>query len=148
MAGKPGLQVLAYKVLGAAGLTIDPTSAEYDNRRFNAFMPKTYTKQLTTEFDEEHKGVKERLSRTPMGQVKKQLKKEVLEIKREILEAQKRNEDLTPLFKKLQEAQQNAMQAAQNVRTTKKKNFSIDVLPTPFWKRKGMDLEEMADDVE
>ena len=121
---------------------------EYDNRKFNAFTPKTYTKQLTTEFTEDYKGVKERLSRTPMGQVKKAFKKEVLEIKREILEAQKRNEDLTPLFNKLREAQQNAMQAAQNVRTTKKKNFSIDVLPTPFWKRKGMDLEEMADDIE
>lgn len=148
LAGKPGIQVLGLKVLGAAGLSIDPTSMEYDNRRFNEFSPKTYTKQLTTVFDEEFKGVKELSTRTPMGQIKKQFKKEVLEIKREILLAQKRNEDVTPIFKKLQEAQQNAIQASQNLRTNKKKDFSIDVLPTPFWKRKGMDLEEMADDIE
>jgi len=149
MAGKPGIQVLGLKILGAAGASIDNTTMEYDNRKFNVFTPKTYTKQLTTEFTEGHKGVKERPSRTPMGQIQKQYKKEVLEIKREILLAQKRNEDVTPLFKKLQEAQQNAMQAAQNIRTSKpKKNFSIDLLPTPFWKRKGQDLEEMADDIE
>ena len=146
MAGKPGLQVLGYKILGAAGLSIDPTSAEYDNRRFNVFMPKTYTKQLTTEFAEEYKGVKERLSRTPMGQIKKQYKKEVLEIKKEIIQAQKNNEDPAPLYQKLRDAQENAMKASQNLSKDSKKQFSIDVLPTPFWNRKGMDLEEMAED--
>jgi hypothetical protein len=41
------------------------------------------------------------------------------------------------------------MKAAQNIKTSKpKKDYSIDILPTPFWKRKGMDLEEMADDIE
>jgi len=149
LAGKPGIQVLGLKILGATGATIDPTSMEYDNRRFNAYTPKTYTKQLTTVFDEDHKGVKEISTRTPMGQVKKELKKETLEIKRKILLAQRNNEDITPLLQDLRTAQENAMKAAQNIRTSKpKKNFSIDLLPTPFWKRKGMDLEEMADDIE
>lgn len=149
-AGKPGLWVLAQKVLGSAGLAIDPTSTEYDNRRFNVYTPKTYTKQLATEFTEGHKGVKERSSRTPIGQVKKQFKKEVLEIKREIIQAQQRGEDTAPLYLKLREAQENAKKAIQNIRENpnKDKDYSIDILPMPFWKRKGQDLEEMADDNE
>lgn len=149
LAGKAGLQVLGLKVLGAAGLSIDPTSMEYDNRRFNAYTPKTYTKQLTTVFDEDYKGVREISTRTPMGQVKKELKKETLEIKRKILLAQRNKEDITPLLQELRTAQENAMKAAQSIRISKpKKNYSIDVLPTPFWKRKGQDLEEMAGEIE
>lgn len=146
LAGKPGLQVLGYKVLGATGLSIDPTTTEYDNRRFNSYMPKTYTKQLSTEFKEKYEGVKEKKSKTPLGQIKKQYKKEVLEIKKEIIQARKKGEDDSYLFEKLKKAQENAIKATQNLSKSKLNEYSIDVLPMPFWKRKGMDLEEMSED--
>jgi len=85
-AGKPGLQVLAMELLGARGLSLglDAQSMDYQNRAFNSYMPKTYTRDLRTRYKENYGGVETMKTRTIGGQLKLQYKKQLKEIQKKM----------------------------------------------------------------
>jgi hypothetical protein len=85
-AGKPGLQVLAMELLGARGLSLglDAQSMDYQNRAFNSYMPKTYTRDLRTRYKENYGGVETMKTRTVGGQLKLQYKKQLKDIQKKM----------------------------------------------------------------
>ena len=85
-AGKPGLAILALELNGVkdAYLGLGAKSIEYQNRAFNSYMPKTYTKELRTRFKANHEGVETMKTRTEVAQAKKQYKKQLKGLKQVI----------------------------------------------------------------
>lgn len=85
IAGKTGLAVLGIELMGGRGLALGPKSIEYQNRAFNNYSPKTYTRELRTRYTAEHKGLESMKTRTPMAKLTSEYKKEVKEIRKRIV---------------------------------------------------------------
>jgi hypothetical protein len=77
LAGRMGLGVLGIEALGLKGMFIGPKSIEFQNRAFNDYSPKTYTKELKTRYTKEHEGLEVMPTRTQIGQEKKLYKTEL-----------------------------------------------------------------------
>ena len=84
-AGEMGLAVLAMEVMGAKGMFIGPKSIEFQNRAFNAYSPKTYTKELVTRYTKEHQGLEYMATRTRLAQELKLFKKEMKDLQSQAL---------------------------------------------------------------
>jgi hypothetical protein len=86
LAGRMGLGVLGIEFLGLKGMFVGPKSIEFQNRAFNDYSPKTYTKELKTRYTKEHEGLEVMPTRTQIGQEKKlyktELKKLMMKINR------------------------------------------------------------------
>jgi hypothetical protein len=83
-AGQNGLAVLGMEFLGLRGSFIGPKSVEFQNRAFNDYAPKTYTKELRTRYKKDHEGLEIMPTRTRLAQEKKFFKKQLKEIQEEI----------------------------------------------------------------
>lgn len=83
-AGQNGLAVLGMEFLGLRGSFIGPKSIEFQNRAFNDYAPKTYTKELRTRYTKDHEGLEIMPTRTRLAQEKKFYKKQLKEIQEEI----------------------------------------------------------------
>jgi hypothetical protein len=83
-AGQIGLAVLGMEFLGLRGSFIGPKSIEFQNRAFNDYAPKTYTKELRTRYTKDHEGLEIMPTRTRLAQEKKFFKKQLKEIQEEI----------------------------------------------------------------
>jgi hypothetical protein len=83
-AGQIGLAVLGMEFLGLRGSFIGPKSIEFQNRAFNDYAPKTYTKELRTRYTKDHEGLEVMPTRTRLAQEKKFFKKQLKEIQEEI----------------------------------------------------------------
>lgn len=84
-AGEMGLAVLAMEVMGAKGMFIGPKSIEFQNRAFNAYSPKTYTKELVTRYTKEHQGLEYMTTRTRLAQELKLFKQEMKDLESQAL---------------------------------------------------------------
>lgn len=83
-AGQNGLAVLGMEMLGLKGSFIGPKSVEFQNRAFNDYAPKTYTKELRTRYTKDHEGLEVMPTRTRLAQEKKLFKKQLKEIQEEM----------------------------------------------------------------
>ena len=98
LAGRMGLGVLGIEFLGLKGMFVGPKSIEFQNRAFNDYSPKTYTKELKTRYTKEHEGLEVMPTRTQIGQEKKLYK---TELKKLMMKSVERNRDVMLLIKKL-----------------------------------------------
>lgn len=80
-AGRLGQAVLAMQALGLRGMFIGPKSIEFQNRAYNDYSPKTYTKELRTRFTKDHAGLELMPTRTFLAQEKKLYKKAIKELR-------------------------------------------------------------------
>jgi len=80
-AGRIGQAVLAIQALGLRGIFIGPKSVEFQNRAYNDYSPKTYTKELRTRFTKDHTGLELMPSRTFIAQERKLYKKAIKELR-------------------------------------------------------------------
>jgi hypothetical protein len=78
-----GLAVLGMEFLGLKGAFIGPKSVEFQNRAFNDYAPKTYTKELRTRYKKDHEGLEIMPTRTRLAQERKLFKKQLKEIQEE-----------------------------------------------------------------
>ena len=142
-AGQPGLAVLAMDVLGLKGMFVGPKSIEFQNRAFNDYSPKTYTKELVTRYKKDHKGLEVMPTRTPLAQELKLFKKEIKELQRKASKYLERGEPI-PL-----EIQEKALRLRdQFQKRVEKIKSGKDNSSTPiaypfmniFGDRKGLDI--------
>jgi hypothetical protein len=82
-AGEMGLAVLGMEFLGLKGAFVGPKSVEFQNRAFNDYAPKTYTKELRTRYKKDHEGLEIMPTRTRLAQERKLFKKQLKEIQEE-----------------------------------------------------------------
>lgn len=80
-AGRIGQAVLAMQALGLRGIFIGPKSIEFQNRAYNDYSPKTYTKELRTRYTKDHAGLELMPTRTFLAQEKKLYKKAIKELR-------------------------------------------------------------------
>ena len=142
IAGKTGLAVLGLEALGARGLAIGPKSIEYQNRAFNNFSPKTYTKELRTRYKKEHEGLEQMPTRMPKAQLAKQFKKELKDIQKTIA-AYKQNGQAVPesVFQDLEQLKVNFKRAKEELNLNPDSDPRGLYLPTPFFpSREGLDM--------
>ena len=142
IAGKPGLAVLGLEALGARGLAIGPKSIEYQNRAFNNFSPKTYTKELRTRYKKEHEGLEQMPTRMPKAQLVKQFKKELKDIQKTI-SAYKQNGQAVPesVFQDLEQLKVNFKRAKEELNLNPDSDPRGLYLPVPFFpSREGLDM--------
>jgi len=135
LAGKPALAVGAIELLGLRGLAIDPQSMQFNNRRFEDYMPKTYGKPLKSKFIKDYQ-IKEVESRTPAARTKttydKQLKKLNEKRKRNI------NSELSTeeIDNQIRTLKINYRKRPVDIRTKKEDESDFPFVPTPFFSDK------------
>jgi hypothetical protein len=142
IAGKSGLSVLGLEILGARGIGIGPKSIAYQNRAFNNYSPKTYTKELRTRYKKDHEGLETMPTRLPMAQLVKQYKKEVKEIQKKIA-AYKQNGEPVPqsLYDRLDKIRNNFQQSREDLNAGKTEDARGLYLPLSiFSSREGLDM--------
>ncbi len=142
IAGKSGLAVLGLEALGARGLAIGPKSIEYQNRAFNNFSPKTYTKELRTRYKKEHEGLEQMPTRLPKAQLAKQFKKELKDIQKQIA-AYKQNGQEVPesIYQDLEQLKVNFKRAKEEINLNPDSDPRGLYLPVPFIpSREGLDM--------
>ena len=93
-AGRIGQTVLAIQALGLRGIFIGPKSIEFQNRAFNDYSPKTYTKELITRYKKDHEGLEVMPTRTPLAQEIKLFKKEIKELQTKALKYRERGQPI------------------------------------------------------
>lgn len=76
LAGKPALAVGAIEYLGLRGADISPDAMEFNNRRINDYMPKTYSTNLQTRFKKDYE-IEKMSSRLPLPALERQFKKQI-----------------------------------------------------------------------
>ena len=76
LAGKPSLAVGAIEYLGLRGGDITPDAMEFNNRRINDYMPKTYSTNLETRFKKDYE-LEKMASRLPIPKLERQFKKQI-----------------------------------------------------------------------
>ena len=76
LAGKPALAVGAIEYLGLRGGDITPDAMEFNNRRINDYMPKTYSTNLETRFKKDYE-LEKMSSRLPIPKLKRQFEKQI-----------------------------------------------------------------------
>jgi hypothetical protein len=106
LAGKPALAVGAIEYLGLRGLAIDPKSMEFNNRRINDYMPKTYSSNLLTRFKKDHE-LEKMSSRLPLQKLERQFKKQYNELKSKLEEYKDLNKDPEKIIKKINNLRAN-----------------------------------------
>ena len=142
VAGKSGLSVLGMEIMGARGLALGPKSIEYQNRAFNDYSPKSYTKELRTRFKKDHEGLEEMKTRTPKAQLKKQYKKELKELRTKIL-AYKQKGEVPPqrLLDRLAALRNNFIKAREELLQGGVDDERGLYFPVPFMpSRQGLDM--------
>lgn len=145
LAGKPALAVGAIEYFGLRGLSITPESMEFNNRRFEDYMPKTYGKDLKTKFTKDYE-LEEVDSRSMLAKTTRMFKKQYKELnqKRDIkLES---GADVTDINNQIDILRRNyekrMRELDMKVGETEKENFPI--LPTPFFSDK-LDISKEID---
>lgn len=143
LAGRAGYVVLMYELMGARGLMLDAKSMEFNNRRFNDYAPKTYTKELITRYTKDHEGLELMKQRTPLYQTKRQFKKQIKEIKEKARRAKEtRNVDqLSRLKSEYNILIQNYKKRIMELKSKGNKVEDVELPYIPFFdNRKGLDL--------
>ena len=143
LAGKPGYMVLGYELLGLRGLMLDSKSMEFNNRRFNDYAPKTYTKELTTRYTKDYEGLETMKQRTPYYQTKRQFKAQSKELREKAKRA--RETGNTTQLEKIQQEYSILLQNYNaRVSEIRKKGNQPDEIQLPyiplFDNRKGLDV--------
>ena len=144
LAGQPGLMVLGYELFGLRGMMVDPKSMEFNNRRFNDYAPKTYTKELATRYNRNFEGVKVMKQRTPAYQTRRQYRKQL-----KTLKEQARRAIETGDRDKYNEYRDKATILRENyikrIREIKARGNDFEEIQLPYvpfvYNRKGLDLQ-------
>ena len=143
LAGKSGFAVLGLEAIGAKGIAIGPKSIEYQNRAFNDYSPKTYTKELVTRYTKQHESLEVMPTRTPQAQLRKEYKKELKDIQKKIL-AYKQSGQPVPddVYEELAELQRNYPKAVSEFVKSGNSEPGVSLtIPVPFFpSRKGLDM--------
>lgn len=144
-AGKPGLGVLAMEMLGAKGvmLGLDAKSIEFQNRAFNSYTPKTYTKELRTRYLENHDGLETMKTRTEEAQAKKQYKKQLKQLQKRVSAFEAAGEQVPQeVYEQMEALNSNYSIRVSEIQAGREPN-KIFTGVKPFYKaRPGLDLEE------
>jgi len=142
IAGESGLAVLGLEALGARGLAIGPKSIEYQNRAFNSFSPKTYTKELRTRYKKEHEGVENMPTRMPKAQLAKEFKKELKDIQKTIASYKNKGEAVPEsVYQDLETLKTNYKRAKEQLESNPNEDPRGLYIPVPFFpSRKGLDM--------
>jgi NTP pyrophosphatase (non-canonical NTP hydrolase) len=146
-AGKPGLQVLGMELLGMRGLSLglDPQSMDYQNRAFNSYMPKTYTRDLRTRYKENYGGVETMKTRTVGGQLKLQYKKQQKEIQKKMQAYTSSGREVpASLYEELTDLQTRFAKAVSEMDARKDtdKAYTPSLFRPYFLTREGLDITE------
>jgi hypothetical protein len=142
LAGKSGLSVLGLEILGAKGIGIGPKSIEFQNRAFNSYSPKTYTKELVTRYKKDYAGLEVMSTRTPQAQLTKQFKKELKEIQKKIVGYKEKGEAVPQrVYDNLEELKINFKKAREKAKLDPDSELRSLYLPIPFFpSREGLDV--------
>jgi hypothetical protein len=143
LAGEAGLMVMGYELFGLRGLMLDAQSMEFNNRRFNDYAPKTYTKELATRYKANYEGVELMKQRTPAYQLRRQYRKQLNKLKEQARRAREANNE--SLYNELVEESKilkaNANKRLQEIRERNNEFEEIQLPYIPFLNnRTGLDL--------
>lgn len=141
-AGRMGLAVLGMDLIGAKGLFLglDPKSIEYQNRAFNNYMPKTYTKELRTEYNAEYEGISVKPRGSEIAQAKAAYKKAEKEITRRINAYQTKGRPVPPeVYDDLADLQEQFAEEIQRIQSGESTGYSPTLIRPFFSPRPGLD---------
>ena len=143
LAGQPGLMVLGYELLGLRGVMLDPKAMEFNNRRFNDYSPKTYTKELATRYNKNYEGLEIMKQRTPAYQTRRQFNKQYNKLKEQAKRAIESNnqEKFEEYRQKATILRENYISRLQEIRERNNEFEEIKLPYLPFIdNREGLDL--------
>jgi hypothetical protein len=144
-AGKPGLGVLGMELLGIKGafLGLDAKSIEFQNRAFNQYMPKTYTKELRTRYLEDHDGLETMKTRTEEAQAKKQYKKQLKALQKKVT-AYEQSDEAVPeeVYAEMEALNSNYSDVLIDIQAGRTPNKIFSGVKPFFASRPGLDMEE------
>jgi hypothetical protein len=144
-AGKPGLGVLAMEILGTKGamLGLDAKSIEFQNRAFNSYTPKTYTKELRTRYLENHDGLETMKTRTEEAQAKKQYKKQLKQLQKRVSAFEAAGEDVPQeIYDEMEVLNYNYSLRVSEIQDGREPNKVFTGVKPFYMSRPGLDLEE------
>ena len=144
-AGKPGLGVLAMEILGTKGamLGLDAKSIEFQNRAFNSYTPKTYTKELRTRYLENHDGLETMKTRTEEAQAKKQYKKQLKQLQKRVSAFEAAGEDVPQeIYDEMEVLNSNYSVRVSEIQAGREPNKVFTGVKPFYMSRPGLDLEE------
>jgi hypothetical protein len=144
-AGKPGLGVLAMEILGTKGamLGLDAKSIEFQNRAFNSYTPKTYTKELRTRYLENHDGLETMKTRTEEAQAKKQYKKQLKQLQKRVSAFEAAGEDVPQeIYDEMEVLNSNYSVRLSEIQAGREPNKVFTGVKPFYMSRPGLDLEE------
>lgn len=147
-AGKPGLAVAGLDLIGIKGITLglDPKSIEFQNRAYNEYMPKTYTKELRTRYTKNHEGLEVKPRGSEQDKAKQAFKQALKKINQEINSYETAGRPVpTSTYEKLDKLEQQYREELQRIETGEDGGYNPFLLK-PYWRdRPGMDLAPKFD---
>ena len=135
LAGKPALAVGAIEFFGLRGLAIDPESMQFNNRRFEDYMPKTYGKPLKKKFVEDYE-LEDIKTRTPKARTKAAFKKQYKELKEKRKQRLNVGLDTDEIDNKISILRENYANRLRKIENETQDESSFLFTPTPFFSDK------------
>ena len=135
LAGKPALAVGAIEFFGLRGLDISPEAMQFNNRRYEDYMPKTYGKQLKKKFAEDYQ-LEDVKSRTPVSRTRSTFKKQYNKLKEERKRRINTGADVTELDERIRILRLNYAKRLNEIKLQPVDESSLIYTPTPFFSDK------------
>jgi len=144
LAGKPALAVGAIEYFGLRGLAIYPKSMQFNNRRFEDYMPKTYGKPLKKKFVEDYE-LEDIKTRTPKARTKAAFKKQYKELKEKRKQRLNVGLDTDEIDNKISILRENYANRLRKIENETQDESSFLFIPTPFFSDK-LELNKEIDE--
>jgi hypothetical protein len=133
------------EILGTKGamLGLDAKSIEFQNRAFNSYTPKTYTKELRTRYLENHDGLETMKTRTEEAQAKKQYKKQLKQLQKRVSAFEAAGEDVPQeIYDEMEVLNSNYSVRLSEIQAGREPNKVFTGVKPFYMSRPGLDLEE------